>query len=141
MQEKDKFEESRRHLALEVLITLAETASGMVRKVAKKYLNRLGKNSQENKNILFQNLFLVPQLLEMMVDLDDDAEWSTKDTIEDEEDDSNAVVGESSLDRLSCALGGKTVLTYILTTVQTMLQNRKLFCFLQIFRITFSFSS
>jgi hypothetical protein len=140
MQEKDKFEESRRHLALEVLITLAETASGMVRKVAKKYLNRLGKNF-EKINILFQNLFLVPQLLEMMVDLDDDAEWSTKDTIEDEEDDSNAVVGESSLDRLSCALGGKTVLTYILTTVQTMLQNRKLFCFLQIFRITFSFSS
>ncbi|CAF1188329.1 unnamed protein product [Rotaria sp. Silwood1] len=106
MQEKDKFEESRRHLALEVLITLAETASGMVRKVAKKYMNRL-----------------VPQLLEMMVDLEDDPEWSTKDTIEEEEDDSNAVVGESSLDRLACALGGKTVLTYILNTVQTMLQN------------------
>lgn len=44
MQEKDKFEESRRHLALEVLITLSETASAMVRKVAKKYMNRLGKN-------------------------------------------------------------------------------------------------
>jgi hypothetical protein len=43
MQEKDKFEESRRHLALEVLVTLAETASGMVRKVAKKYMNRLSK--------------------------------------------------------------------------------------------------
>lgn len=42
MQEKEKFEESRRHLALEVLITLSETASAMVRKVAKKYLNRLG---------------------------------------------------------------------------------------------------
>lgn len=38
---------------------------------------------------------------------------------------SNAVVGESSLDRLACALGGKTVLNYILSTVQTMLQNRK----------------
>ncbi len=50
MQEKDKFEESRRHLALEVLITLAETASGMVRKVAKKYLNRLGKTF-ELKNV------------------------------------------------------------------------------------------
>lgn len=37
---------------------------------------------------------------------------------------SNAVVGESSLDRLACALGGKTMLNYILTTVQTMLQNR-----------------
>ncbi|CAF4725860.1 unnamed protein product, partial [Rotaria sp. Silwood2] len=106
MQQKDEFEESRRHLALEVLVTLSETASAMVRKVAKKYMNRL-----------------VPQLLEMMVDLDDDPEWSIKDTIEDEEDDSNAVVGESSLDRLACALGGKTMLTYILTTVQTMLQN------------------
>jgi hypothetical protein len=40
---------------------------------------------------------------------------------------SNAVVGESSLDRLACALGGKTVLNYILTTVQTMLQNRTFF--------------
>lgn len=39
---------------------------------------------------------------------------------------SNAVVGESSLDRLACALGGKTVLNYILTTVQTMLQKRLL---------------
>jgi len=105
MQQTDDFEESRRHLALEVLITLSETSSAMVRKVAKKYLPRL-----------------IPQLLEMMVDLDDDTEWSIKDTIEDEEDDSNAVVGESSLDRLACALGGKTVLNYILTTVQTMLQ-------------------
>jgi hypothetical protein len=48
MQEKDKFEESRRHLALEVLVTLSETASGMVRKVAKKYLSRLGKNFAKN---------------------------------------------------------------------------------------------
>jgi hypothetical protein len=43
MQQKDDFEESRRHLALEVLVTLSETASAMVRKVAKKYMNRLGK--------------------------------------------------------------------------------------------------
>lgn len=81
----------------------------------------------------------------MMVDLDDDPDWSQNDSIEDEDDDrfhsvfvrqsieffiffeltrfSNAVIGESSLDRLACALGGKTVLNYILTTVQTMLQN------------------
>ncbi|CAF1396582.1 unnamed protein product [Didymodactylos carnosus] len=104
--QNENFEEARRHLALEVLVTLSETASGMVRKVARKFMGRL-----------------VPQLLEMMVDLDDDKEWSTKDTIEDEEDDSNAVVGESSLDRLACALGGKTMLQYILSAVQTMLQN------------------
>ncbi len=58
MQEKDKFEESRRHLALEVLITLAETASGMVRKVAKKYLNRLGKIF-ELKNVNFKHKTIV----------------------------------------------------------------------------------
>ena len=44
MQQKDEFEESRRHLALEVLVTLSETASGMVRKVSKKYMTRLGKH-------------------------------------------------------------------------------------------------
>ena len=65
----------------------------------------------------------------MMVDLEDDPEWSTKDTIEDEEDDSNAVIGESSLDRLACALGGKTVMSYILTTVQSMLQHGRSFLF------------
>ena len=47
MQQKDEFEESRRHLALEVLVTLSETASAMVRKVAKKYMNRLGKNKND----------------------------------------------------------------------------------------------
>jgi hypothetical protein len=41
MQQKDDFEESHRHLALEVLVTLSETASAMVRQVAKKYMNRL----------------------------------------------------------------------------------------------------
>ena len=43
MKRKDVFEESRRHLALEVLITLCETASGMVRQVKEQYLNELGK--------------------------------------------------------------------------------------------------
>jgi hypothetical protein len=48
MKKKDEFEESRRHLALEVLITLSETASEMVRKVKKQYLNELGKNKRKN---------------------------------------------------------------------------------------------
>ena len=52
MQEKDKFEESRRHLALEVLVTLSETASAMVRKVAKKYMTKLGKNKLLNNFII-----------------------------------------------------------------------------------------
>ncbi|CAF3471379.1 unnamed protein product [Rotaria sp. Silwood1] len=106
IKKKGEFEESRRHLALEVLITLSETASGMVRKVKKQYLDEL-----------------VSQLLDMMVDLNDDLKWSIKDTIEDEEDNRNAFIGERSLDRLACALGGKTIFNYILKTVRTMLQN------------------
>lgn len=38
---------------------------------------------------------------------------------------SNAVVGESALDRLACGLGGKTVLQHITTNVPPMLANRK----------------
>ena len=39
---------------------------------------------------------------------------------------SNSVAGESSLDRLACGLGGKTVLPHIIVTVPQMLQNGKL---------------
>ena len=102
MQEKDEFEESRRHLALEVLVTLSETSSAMVRKLAKKYMPRLGET-------LFCSLPLdllvaVPQLLEMMVDLDDDADWAMKDTIEDEEDDRWTIQSRDSLRALFFAL-------------------------------------
>lgn len=48
MQEKDEFEESRRHLALEVLVTLSETSSAVVRKLAKKYMPKLGKTTIED---------------------------------------------------------------------------------------------
>ena len=39
---------------------------------------------------------------------------------------SNSVAGESSLDRLACGLGGKTVLPHIIVTVPQMLQNGNL---------------
>ena len=57
MEQKDDFEESRRHLALEVLVTLSETASAMVRKVAKKYMTKLGKNKLLN-NFIISNFLL-----------------------------------------------------------------------------------
>lgn len=97
---------SRKHLALEVLVTLAENASGMVRKNASKYIP-----------------LIVPQILAMMVDLDDDPEWSIQDEIEDEDEESNPITGESAMDRLACALGGKTMLPHILTNVNSMLSH------------------
>jgi len=54
MKKKVEFEKSRRHLALEVLVTLSETASGMVRKVEKKYMNELGKNKIKFYFLLFK---------------------------------------------------------------------------------------
>lgn len=97
---------SRKHLALEVIVTLAENASGMIRKNAAKYVP-----------------LIVPQILAMMVDLDDDPEWSVQDEIEDEDEESNPITGESAMDRLACALGGKTMLPHILTNVNQMLAN------------------
>ncbi|EDO35645.1 predicted protein [Nematostella vectensis] len=97
--------ENWRHLSVECIVTLAETAPAMIRKL-QKYIP-----------------LIIPQLLAMMVDLDDDPEWSISDEIEDEDYESNTVVGESSLDRLACALGGKTILPHITATIPQMLNN------------------
>lgn len=37
-------------------------------------------------NILQKLLIIVPQILAMMIDLDDDPEWSIQDEIEDEDE-------------------------------------------------------
>jgi hypothetical protein len=94
-----------RQLALEVVVTMSETAPAIVRKAGK-----------------FIGL-LVPQILMLMVDLDDDADWSVADEIEDDDSDSNPIAGESALDRLACGLGGKTMLPHITNNIPPMLQN------------------
>ena len=53
---------------------------------------------------------LVQACLQMMCDL------------EEEDSDSNAVVAESSLDRLACGIGGKTIFPQIMALTPTMLQ-------------------
>ncbi|XP_048745456.2 importin-5-like [Ostrea edulis] len=98
-------EDSWRQLGLEIIVTMSETAPAMVRKNAK-----------------FMPL-LVPQVLAMMVDLEEEPEWSLQDEPEEEDTDSNSIAAESALDRLACALGGKTMLPHILSNVPQMLQN------------------
>lgn len=102
-----ELEESIRQLALEVMVTLAETAPGMFRK---------------QKTLISQ---VVPQVLALMVDFEDEdpVEWANSESNEDEECDSNPVSGENALDRLACALGGQTILPHILATIPPMLQN------------------
>lgn len=102
----EDMEESWRQLALEVIVTLSETAPAMVRKVGGKYISAL-----------------VPLVLKMMTDLEDDEEWSFSDEIIEEDNDSNNVVAESALDRLACGLGGKTMLPQIVQNIPNMLNS------------------
>ena len=57
-----------RQLGLEAIVTLSETAPGMVRKCSK----------------LIQ--LLVPQVFAMMVDLEEEEDWSTQDEVESEDE-------------------------------------------------------
>ncbi|XP_054270328.1 importin-5 isoform X2 [Macrosteles quadrilineatus] len=98
--------DSWRHLALEVIVTLTETAPAMMRREAPKYL-----------------AVLVPLILKMMTDLEDDDDWSVMDEISDEDNDSNNVVAESALDRLACSLGGKTVFPHIGENIPNMMKH------------------
>ncbi|KAA0204007.1 hypothetical protein HAZT_HAZT011606 [Hyalella azteca] len=103
----DNIPEAFRHLLLEVVVTLAETAPGMVRKVSGKYLAQL-----------------IPHVLNMMTDLEDEEDWSVSDELLEEDNDSSSVVAESSLDRLACGLGGKTVLPHINSALSQMLNSQ-----------------
>ena len=76
-------ENSLRHLALEIIVSLCETAPAMVRKQA-----------QMLKPVIHQ-------VLQLMVDLDDDDEWAIQDEDEDEDSESNPVVAESAIDRIA----------------------------------------
>ena len=102
----EEMEDGWRQLSLEVIVTLAETAPPMVRKIGGKYIATL-----------------VPLVLKMMTDLDEEEDWSFSDEIIEDDNDSNNLVAESALDRLACGLGGKTMLQEIVQNIPGMLSN------------------
>ncbi|GAB6024224.1 hypothetical protein CHUAL_008922 [Chamberlinius hualienensis] len=93
-----------KHLAIEVFVTLSETAPAMVRKHGSKFIPQF-----------------ITYSVNMMVDIEDDEQWAESDEITEDDSDSNAVVGESALDRMACGLGGKTVLHQLIAQVSPML--------------------
>jgi len=99
--------ESWRHLSLEFIVTTAENAPAMVRKVVGGCIGDV-----------------VQACLQMMCDIEEEDDWSVNDVPEEEDSDSNAVVAESALDRLACGLGGKTVFPHIMRLTPTMLQSQ-----------------
>ncbi|XP_018655445.1 putative importin-beta 3 [Schistosoma mansoni] len=101
----EELEETQRHLALEVIVTLAENIPAGVRKSA----------------TLIESL--VGTLLNMMSEVDEEPDWADADTAEEEDDSSNALTAELALDRLSCAVGGQHILNEIRRSVPNMLQH------------------
>lgn len=102
----DDVEDSWRHLALEVMVSLAENAPAMVRNKAEKYV-----------------IVLIPMILQMMTDLEEDETWATDDDDGDDDTNDNNIIAESALDRLACGLGGKSVLPHIISTLPAMLMH------------------
>jgi hypothetical protein len=104
-------EDSWRQLALEVLVTTSENAPAMMRKQSR-YLPEI-----------------VSQCLKFMLEVEEDSDWLTADNLEDEDDStSNAIVGETSLDRLANALGGKVILPHIIRNITSMLRSEDWHC-------------
>ncbi|CAL8094141.1 unnamed protein product [Calicophoron daubneyi] len=100
----EELAEPQRHLALEVIVTLAENIPAGVRKCG-----------------VIESL--TGTLLKMMTEIEEESDWDDADTTEEEDDSSNALTAELALDRLSCALGGQHVLSEIIRIVPGMLQS------------------
>lgn len=98
-------EDNWRHLGLEALVTLAETAPPMLRIHGKEFISKI-----------------IDEMLKFMMDMEEDENWAFKDDLEDNDIDSNPVTGESSLDRFACGLGGKAVLPIIREKLEEMLK-------------------
>jgi importin-5 len=99
-------DESHRHLALECMISLSERLPAAMRKAGHRFIDPL-----------------CQAMLKMMTDLEEEEDWSQLDEPEDDDEQSNAVTGETSLDRFACALGGKQVLDVIVRIVPQMLRS------------------
>ncbi|XP_067944804.1 importin-5-like [Watersipora subatra] len=108
MSNKD-LEDSWRQLALEIVTTLAETASAMLRKQSK-YLPHI-----------------IGIILQLMCELEEEDDWSLQDEPEDDEADTNPVAAESALDRIACGIG-KTMLPIIMANVPALLRSEDWKC-------------
>lgn len=99
-------DEGTRRLALEVLVVICEEAPAMARKFP----------------ALVQQL--IPLLISFCAEIDEDATWSVQDQDDIPEEDENSTVGEQSLDRVACALGGNVVLPEVFKVLPALLADQ-----------------
>ncbi|KAF9289191.1 hypothetical protein BGZ68_009889 [Mortierella alpina] len=98
-------EDPTRQSALEFLLTLAECAPSLVRKIPD-----------------FARA-VVPVAMEMMTEMEDDDEWYSADDLDEDHQDDNYVIGEQAMDRLARALGGKAMLPVSFVYIPQMLKS------------------
>ncbi|KAF9143232.1 hypothetical protein BGX30_001008 [Mortierella sp. GBA39] len=107
MAEEKTLEDQTRQVMLELMITLAECSPSWFKRVPD-FVARI-----------------VPVSLEMMTELEDEADWYMADDQDEEDADTNSVIGEQAIDRLSRALGGKAILPVIFGYIPKMLANEQ----------------
>ncbi|ORX51472.1 ARM repeat-containing protein [Piromyces finnis] len=106
LMKNEKFEDSTRQTALELLLTISESIPSLVR-----------------KSPTFQQQ-VIPVVLKWMTELDDDESWYTTEDLDDDENDTNSDVAEQAMDRIARSLGGKYVLPMTFELIPLMLQSQ-----------------
>jgi len=104
MTESTGLESELRFSALELVVSLMENAPVMVKKRASAYIKPI-----------------ILRILAFMSSIDDDPEWYTTCSNDKDEDEPDAI-GESALDRISNALGGKVLLPILIDELTEMLR-------------------
>ena len=103
-------EDATRHLALEFLLTVAETSPTTARKI--------GTFCQS----------VIPVALQMMLEIECDtqeelAEWEEQEEDDEDTEITNYDVGEEALDRLAIAMGGKTMVPVLFEKIQQLIKS------------------
>jgi hypothetical protein len=100
----EDLEEQATRMAMELLVTIAESAPGMVR-----------------KHPNFVNLVL-PIILGLIGQLEDDDDWLNAD--DEDEDDETSILGQQAMDRLAMSLGGKFILPLAFNYIPAMMSSQ-----------------
>jgi importin-5 len=100
----DQLEFSTRTMALEVLVTISESAPAMARRTAG-FVEKL-----------------VDLILQLMLAVDEDEQSWQRESYAHDDFDEDAEAGDEALERIAAGLGGKSITEIVLSRVQTMLQ-------------------
>uniref|UniRef100_A0A7S2ZHW7 Importin N-terminal domain-containing protein n=1 Tax=Rhodosorus marinus TaxID=101924 RepID=A0A7S2ZHW7_9RHOD len=102
-----ELEEGTRQLGMEFLVAAAENLPFTCKKMGN-YVERV-----------------LPIALQMMLEIDDDQDWYTRDDDDDDDEYSNYALGQEALDRLAIKLGGNAILPVAFTIITQYLANHE----------------